>query len=247
MKNFVLIFALFCACFVLVSCSGKQQPASVLLSRAIQAAQAAKWDDAAKLVEQAREQNPENTEIILFSALVLEKQGRSTEALSRLQNIAAANMNDFRIQYTLGRLLFLKAKYDQCLVPLQNALTVRPDDVNALLLLAKAEARLNLKSAGKLYMQLRKRPEFNNNPLINNEIAVLLAIRGKPESALLVFRDSCKDFPLATLNGAVVLDYHLNNKQEAAEWYNRFLRESAGRQELENQRFQVTRRLQEIR
>jgi hypothetical protein len=44
----------------------------------------------------------------------------------------------------------------------------------------------------------------------------------------------------------VILDYHLDRKQDAIAWYNRFLREAASRPELENHRFRVTRRLQEI-
>ena len=245
MRSIVVLLLLFTVLFT-VSCTKKQKNPAVILKQAIAAAQKADWETAGELAEDARALYPEQSDIILFSALAMEKNGRPDEALARLQNLPASYHDDFKIQYTLGRLLYRKGKYEQCLAPLKNALVVRPDDANTLLLLAKAQAHLNIKDTFRNYARLLKMPGYKNDPVICNEIAVFLAVRGKPEGALLVLRDKCKTLPLATWNGAVILDYHLGRKQEAIAWYNRFLREAANRPELENHRFRVTRRLQEI-
>ena len=246
MKKFCTILFLFAAVFLLSSCSGKQESPAVLLKKAITAAQKADWEKAGELAEEARALYPGNSDIILFSALALEKNGRLEEALARLQNLSASLQDDFKIQYTLGRLLYRKGKYEQCIAPLKNALAVRPQDSNTLLLLAKAQGRLNIRDTFSNYRKLLKMPGYKNDPVICNEIAVYLAVRNRSDDALLVLRDKCKSLPLATWNGAVILDYHLDRKQDAIAWYNRFLREAASRPELENHRFRVTRRLQEI-
>ncbi|MBR2425282.1 MAG: tetratricopeptide repeat protein [Lentisphaeria bacterium] len=244
--RYVVVFLMFAVMFFTVSCRKKQENPAVMLKQAIAAAQKADWETAGELAEKARALYPEQSDIILFSALAMEKNGRPEEALARLQNLPASYQDDYKVQYTLGRLLFRKGKYEQCLAPLKNALAARPDDANALLLLAKAQGKLNIKDTFRNYAKLLKMPGYKNDPVICNEIAVFLAVRGKAEGALLVLRDKCKTLPLATWNGAVILDYHLGRKQEAIAWYNRFLREAAARPELENHRFRVTRRLQEI-
>lgn len=247
MKKFFVLSALFSVVLLLTSCARKQESPAVLLKKAIAAAQNADWETAGELAEEARSIYPESSDIILLSALALEKNGRPEEALARLQNLSASLQDDFKIQYTLGRLLYLRGRYEQCIAPLKNALSVRPQDANTLLLLAKAQARLNIKDTFKNYAGLLKMPGYKNDPVICNEIAVFLAVRRRADSALLVLRDKCKSLPLAAWNGAVILDYHLDRKQDAIAWYNRFLRETANRPELEKYRFRVTRRLQEIR
>ena len=240
-----LFAALGAVCF-LSACSGKGENSSTLLKRAIAAGNEAQWEKALKLSEQALELNPKNPDILLFSVLALEQNGKAAEALSRIRTLAPET-GSFRIQYTLGRLLFRKGDYEKCLVPLLHANKARPNDVNTVVLLARAKTRLATGDALVYQKKLLSFPEFRNSKDVFNEIGVLLALTGKPKDAVTVFRAKCADHPVSVLNAAVVSDWHLGDRAQAAEWYNRYLRMTANRPELHRERLLVTQRLSEIR
>lgn len=244
-RRLLIFAALGAACF-LTACTGKKESSSSLLKRAVAAGSEAQWEKALKLSEEALAQNPKNPDILLFSVLALEQNGKAAEALNRVRTLAS-DTESFRIQYTLGRLLFRKGDYEKCLVPLLHAHKARPGDVNTLVLLARAKTRLATGDALVYQKKLLAFPEFRNSVDVFNEIGVLLALTGKPKESVTVFRAKCPEHPVSVLNAAIVCDWHLGDREQAVEWYGRYLRLTANRPELHRERYLVTQRLSEIR
>jgi len=247
MSNRFLLFAAAVSILLLSSaCSPKKRTPAALLSDAVAAGSRGDWKEALAISSEALENAPGNRDILLFSALALENTGKMEEAVNRVQSISS-DPGDFMIQYTLGRMLFKQGRLEQCIVPLKYAEQASPRDVNTLILLAKATLRLNTKDAAGYQKKLLSFPAFVNSPVVFNELGVIKALQGKPRDALVFLLDRRATLPVSVLNAAIVCDWHLNEKSQAEALYRKYLRLTARNPELEQERFAVTRRLQDIR
>jgi Flp pilus assembly protein TadD len=231
---------------LLAACSSEKKTPAALLADAIAAGKQGDWKSALSISDDAVEIAPGNRDILLFSALAMENNGHLEEAINRVQSIAS-DPNDFMVQYTLGRMLFKQGRMEQCIAPLKAAEQASPRDINTLILLAKASLRLNTKDAADYQKKLLSFPAFINSPVVFNELGVVFALRGRPREALAFLLDRRATLPVSVLNAAIIHDWHLNEKNRAADLYNKYLRLTARSPELERERIAVTRRLQEIR
>ena len=249
MKLFNLFcFAAFCAAFLLTAC-GPEPTADEWMRKSLASAKEAKWSRALDQAENAVEKAPASTLANVLLAIALENNNRPDEALTAAVRAGSDN-NSFIAQYTLGRLYCRQQKYDSSVKPLTRALELRPDDANTLILLARAKLRLNTEDALNLNKRLLSIPQFNQSPVIYNELGVLQVLKGEPKKATALFLKALSldaDNPHLNLNTAILYDYYLGNQMMASKYYNSFLRLSANRRELLDEYKEVQTRLEILR
>ena len=249
MKLFNLFcFAAFCAAFLLTAC-GPEPTADEWMRKSLASAKEAKWSRALDQAENAVEKAPASTLANVLLAIALENNNRPDEALTAAVRAGSDN-NSFIAQYTLGRLYCRQQKYDSSVKPLTRALELRPDDANTLILLARAKLRLNTEDALNLNKRLLSIPQFNQSPVIYNELGVLQVLKGEPKKATALFLKALSldaDNPHLNLNNAILHDYHLGDLMKARQYYNSFLRLAANRRELLDEYKEVQTRLEIIR
>ena len=194
-----------------VSC-GKGQFVSndELLSGAISLASEGKWVEARELASRAVIQNGNDANARVMLALSLEQAGQEGLAIEEIVQAVTLDPDNFMAQYTKGRLLFKRGRYEDCPVPFKKALELKPGSVEALMLLARTNAFLDVHpEAVANFAALAKHESYRERPEAYNELGVLF-VRQKDFGRALKFfdlaleRDS-KSLP-ATLNKAILWD-----------------------------------------
>lgn len=251
MKYFTAFVLLFSVLFLL-SCSKKKEETSLILSRALEKAKTADWKEALLLSEKALSQEPSDVSALILNALALEKSTDSFQAAKAVDQAAkAASMapKSFMAQYTYGRMLCRKGKYDAAIAPLENARKLKPEDINTIVLLAQSTAQSNNSAAFSYFAHLAKSSRFKNNPAVWTNLGILRLRQRQPKLAYGCFvkaRQLAPNNPIATLNLAIVNDFYLNNKAEAATNYSDYQRLTVERADLEAKRVEVATRQQQL-
>ncbi len=246
----ILLSGIFC--IFAVSCAKESSsPPEKLLEQAYEAAASNSWKRALDLAQMAEKIRPDDTSVLIMLSLAQENNGYEDDAFETIRK-AAADEKSFMAQYTVGRMLYQRGRYEGAYSFLKKAQSLKPDDINTLLLLEQTAARLN-KNDVQTYCALlwRQFPDhFKNSPFVMNELGLFFAIRRDAVRAIAAFRNAEKvdpDSPEIQLNLAVVHDYLADQRQSAIRHYEKYLRLTANRPGLEADRLEVTRRLQEIR
>lgn len=240
------------ALLLLCSCGKEVKHNAELLTLAYDEAKSANWDKARVLARTATEQDPRDVTALTMYALCLENCGNPEEAQQALRQAIKIEPDNFRVQYNLGRILFLHGRYEDCVNHLRAAEKLKPDDVNTLLLLAQVEEKLKLLSAADIYNKLARSPRFVNRPGPWNQMAVAYAEHGNNLSALKCFMQAYKhggDSYIVALNFAVFLDYYLNSvdsRKRAVQFYRQYLRLTANNPEMQARRDEVSDRIRAL-
>ena len=243
----IFCIAAVCTAFLLTAC-GPEPTADEWMRRSLASAKEAKWKRALDQAENAVSKAPGDTLANVLYAIALENNNRPDEALNAAVR-AGADSSSFIAQYTLGRLYSRQQKYDNCIKPLTRALELRPDDANALILLARAKLRLNTEDALNLNKRLLSLSQFKDSPVVYNELGVIQVLKNEPKKATALFLKALSldaDNPYLNLNNAILHDYHLGDLMKARQYYNSFLRLSANRRELLDEYKEVQTRLEII-
>lgn len=240
-----------------VSCKEEaEQSVSVLLQKAFESARDGDWKTALSYSSKAYRKAPGDSSAMILHALALENQEQEQEALEIIRRAAGADKDSFMAQYTCGRLLFQEGKYEQALIPLKTAFSLKPDDVNTLILLEKCASLCRTRETFDYCQLLWKDPRFkdrfNNgsNPFVMNEMGLYYAIRKNERKALgafLLAEKIAPEQPEIQLNLAIVYDYMRNERAKAIPHYEKYLRLTASQTGFETERLDVSRRIQEIR
>jgi tetratricopeptide (TPR) repeat protein len=93
--------------------------------------QEGRMDEAAEVLRQALEVNPDLASAHFFLALALKTFGDYDEALGHLRTAAAQYPRDRVVRNQIGRVLFLKRQYPEAIAELQKVLAVDPEDLQA--------------------------------------------------------------------------------------------------------------------
>ncbi len=234
----------------LSSCSGSKEETPVLLNKAVDLGAKGDWQGAKKLASKAAKQDPNEADAFVILALCLENSGDLDGAIDEINKAVKISESNFMANYTKGRLLFQKGKYDSCIAPLKQARALRPDNVETVSLLAQAAMRQNLSDAPNYFGFLAKTERFKNRPEPWNELGVCFAGRKDYKRALqfLVKAESlAPDSPQVALNIAIVNDTAgLNRPAEAVSYYKKYLRQTAKNPALEPKRKAVADRIREL-
>ncbi len=245
--------AFLAAALLLSACSGERLENPVLLSKAADAGAKGDWQTAKSLAQKAVKQDPNDASALSMLAVSLENSGDMDAALDEASKaVKAAEKSGekcFMAQYTKGRLLYLKGKYDACIAPLKAALAIRPDSLDSVVLLAQASTLQNLPEAASYYKIIAMSDRFKNRPEPWNELGIYFTARRDYKRALQYFVKAetlSPDSPSVALNLAVINDIGVGRRSEAISYYRKYLVLTKRNPELDSKRKLVEDRLGDI-
>ncbi len=252
MKTFLLTACTLIATVLVGIGCGRDLSADELLQKAAESAANGDWKKSLSYARSAYDKASDSPAAIIMYALALENNDQLDEAASRMRRLEE-NVDSFMAQYTLGRMLFRQGKIDRSIRPLTNALALKPDNPDTLLLLARANADRKRDDAIDYYKRLSKTERFHDSAIPHNEIGVLYLLNGK--RGLATFELQCAlgldaDNPEIVLNNAILNDYHSSSPSSigtAKKYYNRFIDLARNRPELTKDYAAVSNRLNAIR
>ena len=231
-------------------CSGESVPPSVLLEESVEKALAGDWASSGKLAAKVLDQDKNNVDALLLKAVAESHLGNGKSALDHVLQAASLEKESFLCQYIKGMLLYRDGKHALAVVPLQEALRLRPGDVNTLVLLAKSTYALKkYDSAAGYFARIAQNERYRRNALAWNGIGVCLA-HSSPAKALPYFKAAQRIAPeeaLTFFNMAVLHDGYLRNPPLAVRAYERFLEQSIGKMELDDLRARAELRLDSLK
>lgn len=227
MKRYGLILIGLVSLICVSGCGNRGDFAS-LMKKAEKAALAGKWEKALELAGDAVELQPKSVEAIVLNALALEQNGKDKAALEEIAKAASLAPETFFVQYTRGRMLFERGRYESCIAPLKIALKLRPGNTDTLILLSRVSAiQKNIPDAKIYYSRLAKTKEYSKAPAPWNELGFIFLQDDKaPKKSLPYFNYAYRlapSNPTTVLNMAVLCDRHLNKKKEAKAFYQHYL------------------------
>ncbi len=231
-------------------CGGKDS-ADECLIRGTERAEKGDWPAALKLAKRAASLEPENVSALVFKAIAHERSGERDPALDAARQAATINPNSFLAQYTLGRLYAGDpTRCADAMKTLSTALTLKPGDVNTLILLGNAATALRSPLAVPYLLQLKKRPEFAADPLLDNQLAIGWISQGNLDQAKQSLTAACRtggSNPDIVYNMAFFMDRYTRSNANARALYQHFLRQTAGKEEYTALRLRVEERLRNLR
>ncbi len=174
-KRFIIYSALLVLSLSNMGC-GKEEFVSndVLLGDAISMASEGKWREARDLASRAVLQDGKDANARVMLALALEQDGQEGLALEEIVQAANLDQHNFMAQFTKGRMLFKRGRYEDCPVPLKKAIELKPGSIEPLMLLARTNAYLGIhKEAVANFASLAKHEGYRNRPEAFNELGVL--------------------------------------------------------------------------
>ena len=250
-KRFCLMLA-FSALLILSACRGEKLSIDDLLDRGTAAAQNGDWEKAREYAKRAVKLVPSNVNALVLNALALENTGDPDGALDEVSKAVSIDEANYFAQYTKGRLLYEKKKYDSCVAPLRAALTLSPNAPDPLILLAQAAVMLqNGQDVRIYYSRLARIPQFARNPIPWSELGMyyLFSERNAPKAKdyLNYAYTLRRDNPTLLLNLAIYFDVHMNNKAEARKLYTRFLNMTQRNSSMSQTRAAVEKRLKVLK
>lgn len=250
----ILLFVLSCI-FCCGGCGDEETVATTeqLMEQAFNAANGGRWDIALQYSAQAYKNRPDDVSVRIMHALALENNGQENEALE-ISRSAAEDKTSFLAQYTYGRMLFQRERYEQAMQVLKSALALRSDDFNTLLMLQQAAAILNHPENKKYYSQLwrlygsKRGADFK--AYIYNEGSLHFLRTDKRsrnvERGFLEALKAAPDSPQIMLNLAIYYDYYCGNYQKAEPFYKRFLFLTENHSGMLDERNRIRQRESEI-
>jgi tetratricopeptide (TPR) repeat protein len=211
------------------------------LHRAVKSADNGDWKRAFEDAEKAIELEPKNPNAILMYSLTLEQDMKISTALDYMEKIGDTVTDDFMVQFTYGRMLYRKGEqgggsvsFTRALEPLNNALKLKPNNLETLILLAMCREKLGMFDDAKMiFDKIRKTKEFVNQPQPYNEVAICLVhlYKSKPSPQVLSYAKKYfvaaynrgKKNPMVVYNIAKFYDQYLGNKTTSKSLYKRFI------------------------
>lgn len=250
MRRYFLIaagaFSLFlCGCF------GERADFSVLMNKAAKYAEGGQWSKALEYSRQALERQPGNVEALVLNALAYENCGQENNALDEIAKAAELAPNSFFVQYTRGRMLFERGRYESCIAPLKNAMKLRPDSVDTAVLLARVSTiQKNMNDARYYYTILAKSNAFSKNPVPWSELGMIILLDANdPKKSIAYFNYAYKlapSDPATVLNMAVLCDKYLKRNKEAKGFYQKYLTLTQRDSSLSSERAAVEARIRSL-
>ena len=249
MKRKFYVLAAAAGLLVFSGCSKPVTPVPVLLDQAAGKAGQGDWSGADQLAKQVLAQDKDNADALMLRALARFTLDSQNEAVEHAIHAARVRPDSFAAHYIQGMLLSKSGKADLALRALKEALRLRPDDTNTLILLAENSMALRrYQEATRYFKQLSKNQDYYKTPYLWNGLGICLL--SNPTYSLKFFQAAEKfgpEDPVTALNLAVLYDAHLKQPAVAQTRYERFLQLTAGQTEYDLLRSQVSLRLESLR
>jgi tetratricopeptide (TPR) repeat protein len=251
MRSYVLVFVLTAFAAFLVSCSGEKSEASadMLLRRSVDAALSGDWPVAGKYASTALENTSADSSAFILEGLALESEGKDELAVGRLEEAVKLDPDSFMANYSLGRILFRKSDYRECLPYLQKACKIKKGSPDATALLAEAYFKLKMPIAKKYYAVALKTRRFKSTPAPWNQLGIVFSRENKKKKALECFVRAYKlepSNPVTVFNIATLLDYRMKKGLKAVPFYKRYLQLIKHNSALSARRERVGKRIKQL-
>lgn len=243
-------FCLLLPIILLISCS-KPKPLSdnELLRKAIKAGENGNWREARTFASQLENRAPDNVNALIMLGIAYQRCQQPDLAYEKIAKAANLDADSFTAHFLKGKMLYDSGKYQDCISPLRQALKIRPDDANTLILLAESASQLKLPDATDYYIKLAKKGKFKSQPEPFNELGLMFAEKGEKKKAvkcLLKAKNLDKENPIVILNLAVFCDTKLKNSKAAVKYYREYLELTKNHPELDKKRKIITTRVNEL-
>ena len=223
--------AFFAVCLLLCGC-GKRISDNEKLNNAVREMKNGEIERAEIQLNQVLENNPDNCSARLLLALKYEKEGAMDKALDMASAVAAEYPDSFAALYTKGRMqsqypLHQRKAYET----LSDAHLRNPSDVSTLVLLCNLGTELKYKNVLQYINQLKSKPEYANNNILNFQLGKCLLLHGKRPEALAAFRSAISKLRDFTLLFHIARNVDANNldRQYAIKLYRIDLAGTAGK------------------
>lgn len=162
MKKINMFLAFFSIAFAGFGCFDDSSANSKLVD-AVKKAKQGNWQEAEQIAIQLSEENPAAVSPVILQILSFENSGQMDKAVDLARQCAKSNPQDFAALYTLGRLYSKDEKrYGEAYSMLENAIILRPGDINTLILLCNLGVVNNESTAGKYLDQLVLKSKLSN-------------------------------------------------------------------------------------
>lgn len=163
------------------------------LNQAFNHARSGDWKSAAKIAAEISEKYPQAVQPMLIQALAFEKNGELDKAIDLARHAADAAPKDFTAQYTYGRLCSLTPRRQaEAFSVLENALKLKPEDANTLVLLCSIGINRNEPSTDQYLNLLTHNQAFSRSAELYFMLGARQAQKGN--------RDASKRFMMDALN-----------------------------------------------
>lgn len=245
----LLIFSVTLTAILTAGCGGSKVPTAQLLTKSMTLTVEGNWKEAGELAAKAAKQDPNSAEASVLLALSLENTSRIDDALDEINKAVELNPKLFIAQYTKGRLLFAKEKYESSIAPLKAALALKPESTDTVILLAQASSNINSNDAAGYYAMLAKNARYKTRPEPWNELGIFFLSKKDYQKAKAYFRQAEKlapGNPICTLNLAIINDQYLNLPAESVSYYNKFMRLTESNPGYDSVRQDVSERLKKL-
>ncbi len=263
-KNFFVIFAILLISLITSCSQDVELTVDQLLMSAVEHGDNGNWPEALRFAEQAFEKDKRNVDAAVIYSIALEHNSKFTKALDEIVKVGSSAPNHFMAQFTQGRMLFNRGEdgggmqyYSDALVPLDNAIAIRPNSIETKILIARTKFKLGIyDEAAKYYSALRKETRFSKKPEAYNEAGISMALDycKKPAKKKLDYAKAFmnlaykrgKDNPQIVFNTAVLYDLYLKKPATADKLYQRFMTLTEDKPEFSKKREQVLARRKNI-
>lgn len=248
MKKIHLLLLTLCGLLLLFAAGCGEKTADACLLKADRKATAGDWNAALKLADRAVSLDPNYSSALLFRAVAREKNGQYDLALDSARQAVSLNPDDFYAQYTLGWLYSKDpTRYTDAFKALYKAHRLRPEDVNALILLANAADNLRSKLALNYLQALKERPDFKADSAYYNQLGVAYVNHADYAAAKTAFLTACAgNDPRMVLNTAIFLDRYTSSRSNAKKFYQHYLKLAGNDPAYELSRQRVEARLRQL-
>ncbi len=192
MKFIRLFFATFPIVLLVAGCQDNSST-DEKLNQAFNHARYGDWKSAEKIAAEISETYPQAVQPMLILALAFEKRGELDKAIDLARQAADAAPKDFTAQYTYGRLCASTPRRQaEAYTVLENALKLKAEDTNTLVLLCSIGIQRNEPSTDQYLNLLTHKPDFSRSA----ELYFMLGSRQAQKGN----RDAAKRFMLDALN-----------------------------------------------
>ena len=198
------------------------------IDKAAAAAAKGDWPRVLKLTGRAAELAPGNTDILVFNAIAALRCGDPERAYASASKAVELSPGIFIAQYTLGRVCMESTEHKgEAMRVLLNALKIRRDDRDTLVLLCNLGAETASPHTLSFINMLKRDPEFTDAAELYNQMALACLRRndlvGARQSLLAAWQRARRDAAIS-YNAGCFFDRYAKAKPFALKFYRIYMK-----------------------
>lgn len=141
-------------------------------------------DKALSVLGEIASRNPGNGNLLAIYGKELAQAGRAEQAAQVLERLAASGKADWKVYSALGSAHDQQGRFKEAREAYEMALKARPGEISVLNNLAMSHAlEGNLAEAEKLLREAAARPEGAREPMLRQNLALVVGLQGRFEEA----------------------------------------------------------------